>query len=190
MTLNGQNVMQVLHAAKKYQLPILVKRCVDFLDNELKASNACSILDHCQFFDQKDLSKKCIAIIERNTEEALASDDFINISSETLGCILNSAHLAIQEAQLFEKAFKWASNRTNGTLSVRAVLGNNLYKIRFPCMKNQEFTDIVCSNDVLTEGEQLQIFKYIASPENSGKPKSFCCDARKAKQYRRQEISK
>ena len=132
MTLNGQNVMQILHTAKKYQLSILVKRCVNFLDNELKASNACSILDHCQFFSEKDLAKKCLDIIERSTEEALASDDFMSISSETLGCILDSAQLAIKEVKLFEKAFEWASNRTDRTLNVRTVLGNNLFKIRFP----------------------------------------------------------
>ena len=190
MTLSGQNVMQVLHAAKKYQLSILVKRCVDFLDNELKASNACSILDHCQFFGEKNLSKKCLDIIERNTEEALASDDFMSISSETLGVILNSAHLAMKEVKLFEKAFEWASNRSDRTLNIRTALGNNLFKIRFPCMTNQEFTEIVCTKDVLTEREQLQIFKYLASPQTSEQPKSFCCDARKSKSGHCQEKRK
>ena len=182
--------MQILHAAKKYQLAILVKRCVDFLDNELKASNACTILDHCQFFGENDLSKKCLDIIERNTKEALASDDFMSISSETLGVILDSAHLAMKEIKIFEKAFKWASKRTNKTLNARAALGHNLFKIRFPLMTHQEFTESICTKDVLTESEQLQIFKYLASPKIGGKPKSFRCDARKAKPVDRNVKSK
>ena len=183
--------MQILHAAKKYQLSILVKQCVNFLDNELKASNACSILDHCQFFDEKELAKKCLEKIERSTEEALASDDFMNISSETLGVILDSAHLAMNEVKLFEKSFEWASKRTGQSKSIRAVLGNNLYKIRFPTMTNREFTEIVCSKDVLTADEQLQILKYLTSPETSTKPKAFTCEARTVKpQIHNQKIGK
>ena len=182
MTLNEQNVMQIHIAARKYQLSILVNRCVEFLDNELTASNACSILDHCQLFGENDLSKKCLDIIERNTAEALASDGFMNISSRTLGVILDNAHLAMKEIKIFEKAFEWASKKNDGSVNARTALGNNLFKIRFPAMKMKEFTEIVCAKDVLTENEQLQIFKYLASPK-SGKPKSFCCDARKVKQY-------
>ena len=151
--------MQILHSAKKYQLSVLVKRCITFLDNELKASNACSILDHYQFFDEKDLAKKCLDKIEQNTEEALASDDFMSITSETLGVILDSAQLAIEEVKLFEKTYEWASKRSDDTKSICAALGENLYKIRFPTMMPKEFNEIVCSKDVLDDREQLQIFK-------------------------------
>ena len=150
------------------------------LQCELKASNACSILDHCQFFNETDLAKKCLDIIERNTEEALASDDFMSISSETLGVILDSAQLAMTEVKLFEKAFDWAQRRIDRSQNVRAVLGNNVYKIRFPIMTSGEFTEVVCSKDVLTQEEQIQIFKYLASPKTVDKPKAFCCEARRA----------
>ena len=45
MDLNGDNVLGVLYAAKKYMLPALEKGCKDFLEKELGPSNACTVLD-------------------------------------------------------------------------------------------------------------------------------------------------
>ena len=170
--------MQLLHAAKKYQLPTLVNQCVNFLDNQLQASNACSILDHCQFFDEKKLAKRCLEKIEDNTKEALASEDFLTISKETLGVILDSSKLALDEVNIFRKTYEWASNKTDETMSVREALGNNIYKIRFPTMNHKEFTDHVCSTNILTEREQQQILKYMDNPEICLKPDPFSCDRR------------
>ena len=152
--------MHVLHAAKKYQLPSLVQQCTDYLDKELKASNACSILDHSRFFNEDALIKKCLDNIERNTVEALSSEDFLKVSDETLALILESEKIgAMDEVKIFERCYQRAVNKADGKQSPRDVLGENLFKIRFPVMPIQEFTDIVCPTHVLSMEEQLAIFK-------------------------------
>ena len=177
--LNGAYVMHMLHAAKKYQLPALVQLCIKYLDNELSASNACSIPDHSRFFNEQALAQKCLKKIEENTEEALSSYDFMTISKETLSIILDSDCLGMEEVKIFEKCYEWASNRADMNNSIRDILGETLFKIRFPAIPIQEFTDIVCPKNVLTGEEQLEILKYIASPQNNAKPQAFCCEARK-----------
>ena len=178
MSINVSNVMQLLHAAKKYQLTSLVKRCVIFLDNELEHSNACSILEHCRFFGENDLAKKCLEKIEQNTEVALASEKFMTISKETLGIILESNKLRMNEIDIFRRTYEWASKRTEEMQSVRDTLGDNIYRIRFPIMNANEFNVDVCPTNVLNERKQLQIFKYITNPEISPKPHAFCCEPR------------
>ena len=170
--------MPLLHAAKKYKLSILTNRCTEFLDNELKPSNACEILDQCERFGELDMEKSCLEIIEQNTTEALATDEFMNISNVTLGIVLDSDKLSMDEVDIFEKACEWASEKTDETHSIRDILGENIYKMRFPVMTIKEFNDRICSTDVLSESEQLHIFKYMANPENSPKPEEFCCEPR------------
>ena len=170
--------MQLLHAAKKYQLSALVKRCVTFLDNELQPSNACSILNHCQFFGENELGKKCLEKIEQNTEDALASDEFLTISMETLGVLLDSNQLAMKEVDIFKRTHEWALNNTDETRSLREALGENIKKIRFPIMTAKEFNDHVCPTNVLSDSEQLQILRYVLNPEISPKPDAFSCEPR------------
>ncbi len=45
MELNGDNVLGVLYAAKKYMLPALERECKEFLDKELEPGNVCTVLD-------------------------------------------------------------------------------------------------------------------------------------------------
>ena len=172
--------MHVLHAAKKYQLLSLVEICVKFLNNELKASNACSILEHSIFFNESELAQKCLKKLEENTHEALTSKEFMDISRATLSRILDSNALEMDEVKLFERCHDWANAKREGNQVVRDVLGEALFKIRFPVMSAQSFTDIVCPTNVFTPEEQLDILKYLNTSNNAmHKLPQFVCEARK-----------
>ena len=169
--------MHVIHAAKKYQIPSLVQRCIQYLENDLKASNACSILDRSRFLNEKDLAKRCLDEIERNTVEALSSQDFLTVSDETLSMILESDLIgAMEELKIFEKCYQWAARRVDTKTSIRDCLGKNIFKIRFPVMPVQDFKDVVCQTNVLSRTEQLEIMNYMASPTYNAKPRGFKCE--------------
>ena len=171
--------MQVLNAAKKYQIPSLVQVCTNYLDNELKASNACSVLEHSIFFNEEALSQKCLELIEENTEEAISSEDFMTISRETLAKILDSEKLRIAELNLFERSYEWARCKIKEAESIRDALGMCLFKIRFPIIPTKEFAEVVCSKNVLNKDEQLELFKYMTIGSESAKPRAFNCNSRK-----------
>ena len=161
--------MHVLHAAKKYQLLSLAKVCVKYLGKELRASNACSILEHSRFFEETELAKKCLKKIEENTPEALECQDVMDVSRETLITILDSTDLSMDEDKIFERCYDWAFAKRQGNETVRDVLGDALFKIRFPLMAVQRFTDIMTNKHVLTPHEQVEILKVLNSPNNSMK---------------------
>ena len=55
-TLNGDNVLCVLYAAKKYMMQDLEKLCREFLEKELCPTNVCPVLDQVNSFMQKNPS--------------------------------------------------------------------------------------------------------------------------------------
>ena len=77
--LSGSNVMQVLYLANKYIVPSLAKNCTAYLGDNLKASNVFCILLHAQKFEDKDLENRCWEMIEKQTEEAVTSDEFVTV---------------------------------------------------------------------------------------------------------------
>lgn len=44
-TINGDNVLGLLYAARKYMLPELEDKCREFLNEELDPTNVCPVLD-------------------------------------------------------------------------------------------------------------------------------------------------
>ena len=170
--------MHILNAAKKYQLVSLQKSCTEFLDKELDSNNACSILDHCRFFNEIELADKCMKLIEQNTKEIFNSTSFDSISADTLSFILESNMLSMKEVDIFQQCYQWAMNRCGTESGVRKELGEAVYKIRFPTMAPAVFADTICPTDVLTAKEQLEILRYITSAKKEKKPDGFCCDLR------------
>ena len=148
--------------------------------HQLLGQRAQRILDHSRFFNEQALVHKSLKEIEDNTKEALTSDDFMAVSKETLSVILDSDKLSMDELQIFKRSFEWAKQNVTETSSVRDVLGDCLFKIRFPVIPMQEFTEEVCSKDILNKDEQLELLKYMAVPKNTTKLHKFHCKQRKS----------
>lgn len=62
--LNEENVLSTLYAAKKYIVPQLSEQCVDFLQQNLTARNACLMLSQSRLFDEPNLRHSCWVIID------------------------------------------------------------------------------------------------------------------------------
>ena len=100
-------------------------------------------------------------VCEAQTKEAFNSDGFSEMSQDTLRSVLASDNLKMPEIEIFRYAFSWRKKRIKGTSSVREALGYVLFKIRFPIMSPEDFSDMVCSTGILTSEEQLQIYTYL-----------------------------
>ncbi len=44
-SLDGETVLGVQYAAKKYMIPALERECKEFLDNQLGPNNVCTVLE-------------------------------------------------------------------------------------------------------------------------------------------------
>ena len=55
VNLSGSNVMAVLYLAKKYIVPSLADKCMDYLNEKINSLNAFSILPWAQKYEEKSL---------------------------------------------------------------------------------------------------------------------------------------
>ena len=165
--LTGSNVMHVLYLAKKYLVPSLAEKCAEFLRKNLDASNAFSILSHAQKFEDKDLENRCWKVVEVQTEEALASDDFVVIERSLVESVVKREKLNVKEVELFKAVNRWAEKKieNQGIASdgnaKRRIIGEEILKeIRFPLMLEKEFASFVIDSNILNVQEVGVMMKH------------------------------
>ena len=168
--LNGNNVMQVLYVAEKYMIPSLTNECTEYLGKNLDLSNVFPVLKHAQHYENKDLLFHCWDLIDKDTEEALKTDEFMSMERSFLNQLVERNTLNIREVELFKAVDCWAKEeckrkqvKAKGSV-LRQVLGEQIVKnIRFPIMKQNEFKDVVLGSKILTRKEAKNVMKYFNS---------------------------
>ena len=147
---------------------------MEYLETNLDASNACLLLHHSRLFEESELMKRCLDVIDSQTHEALQSDSFTGIDNQTLKLILVRDNLRADEAIVFKSAVCWAvaectrQGRDTSPQQCREVLGGVLYLIRFPVMTQSDFADGACQSGLLSKQEMIDILLYFAA---KNKPK-------------------
>ena len=104
--------MQVLYLANKYIVPSLAEKCTAYLRDNLKATNVLCILPHAQKFEDKDLEYRCWEVIEKQTEEALTSDEFVTVERSVVESIVKRERLNVTEVELFKAVDRWAAKES------------------------------------------------------------------------------
>ena len=165
--LSGSNVMQVLYLANKYMAPSLVEKCTEYLRDNLEASNVFCILPHAQKFEDEDLEDRCWEVIEKQTEEAVTSDEFVTCERSVVESVVKRDTLNVKEVELFKAVDRWATKESerqgitpDGDVK-RRILGEEIVKeIRFPLMSQQEFASVVFDSYILSFQEVGDMMKY------------------------------
>ena len=93
--------MLVLYLAKKYMVPSLADKCAEYLRDNLEASNVFSILPNAQKFEDKDWEDRCWEVIEKHTEEAVTSDEFVTLERSLVEAVVKREKLDVMEVELF-----------------------------------------------------------------------------------------
>ena len=172
--LNESNVMQVLYVAKKYLVNSLADKCVRLLRKKLDPANVFSVLPHAQQYDEKILLDQCWEVIDRNTEEALKSEEFGTIERPLLEAVVKRDSLTISEVKLFKAVDLWAAKEcerqgmSKDGNAKRSIVGESIVKeIRFPLMKKEEFVTVVPDSRILTSLEvnnMMNNFNSVSTP--------------------------
>ncbi|KAL9980108.1 hypothetical protein ACROYT_G008651 [Oculina patagonica] len=170
VTLSENNVMGVLYLAKKYMVPSLADKCIEFLEDSVEPSTVFNMLAFAQKYEEKNLVDRCWEVIDKQTEEVVKSDGFVTIERSLLEAIVERDTLAIEEVELFKAVNLWATKKceeqgltTDGS-EKRRILGERIVKgIRFPVMEQQGFADVVLDSNILTQGETNSVVKFFNS---------------------------
>ncbi|CAB4018100.1 BTB POZ domain-containing 6-like [Paramuricea clavata] len=164
-TLTADNVVTTRYLAKKYIIPSLNEKCVNFLLENLNPENVLDILEQMIRFDEKELEKQCWEIIESSTGKVVASDSFNNISQTTLAKLLKRDILKIPEVELFQAVLKWIDfqcsrkNLKPTGENRRPIIGEAIYDFRFIGMSQAEFVQHVSKSGLLTSDELVPIYE-------------------------------
>ena len=167
VNLTGSNVMHVLYLAKKYMVPSLVDKCSEYLRDNLEAANVFSILPHAKKFEDKDLEDRCWAVIEKHTEEAVSSEEFVTLEKSLVESLVKREVLNVKEVELFKAVDRWATKEmdrqgiTSDSEAKRRIIGEETLKaIRFPLMSEKELLSVVPDSNVLTMKEVVELTKH------------------------------
>jgi len=164
--LSGNNVIQVSYLAKKYMVPSLVGKCAEYLRDSLDASNLFSVVADARKFEDNDLEDVCWEMIEKQTKEALRSDEFVTVERSVVESVVTRERLSVTEMELFKAVDRWATKeserqgKTPGDAK-RKILGEEIVKaIRFPLMTEKDFISVVPDCSILTTTEIIDIIKH------------------------------
>ena len=170
VNLSGSNVMGVLYLAKKYIVPSLTDKCVEYLKGKVDPSNVFSVLPSSLKYEEKALEDRCWKVIENQTEASVKSEGFETIERSLLEAIVARDSLAIKEVALFKAVDGWATKQCEKqSLAIegkikRRILGEEVIKaIRFPVMTAEEFADVVLDTNILHPNEITSLFKFFNS---------------------------
>jgi len=148
-------------------VPSLAEKCTEYLRDNLKASNVFCILPHAQKFEDKSLEDRCWEVIEKQTKEAVTSDEFVAVERSVVESVVKRERLNVTEVELFKAVDRWATNESErqgitpeGDVK-RRILGEEIVKeIRFPLMSQKEFASVVFDSYILSYQEFGDMMKY------------------------------
>jgi hypothetical protein len=162
-TLTADNVVAIIYLAKKYIIPSLNEKCVNFLLENLNSENVLDVLMQAIRFDEKELEKRCWKIIQSRTGKVVASDSFNKISQTTLAKLLKRDKINIPEVELFQAVLKWIdfqcsrNNLGQTGENRRSIIGEAIYGFRFLSMSHAQFVEHVSKSGLLTAEEMIPI---------------------------------
>ncbi|KAL3108372.1 hypothetical protein niasHT_014521 [Heterodera trifolii] len=168
--LNAQNAVELLYAALKFNVIALVKALADFPIPKL--SNVFAALSIARFNDLlKDFVQRCLAYIDKNADDLIKSEEFLQIDQKLLCEIFERDELQISgEISIWNAALRWADAkcRENGiectAMNRRAMLGPALFKIRFLLFSQEDFSEKIVPSDVLSKDEVIAIYQFNSLP--------------------------
>ncbi|KAH3786763.1 BTB/POZ domain-containing protein 6-B-like [Dreissena polymorpha] len=170
---DGNTVLHVLYAAKKYQLSPLIEECESFLQTAIDVNNVCSMFNQAAFYEMDILQTKCLDFICMNANDVFITDDFLQLTPLSLLAILKAGSLGVEEElDVFKAAMKWAEHHCEKKgfeptpKNKRAWLGEALFKIRLPIIPVADFTTTVVETGLLTPEEQVELYKHMTSHRN------------------------
>ena len=147
-------------------VPSLVEKCTKYLCDNVTGSDVFSNLLQAQKFENRDLQDRCWEVIEKQTEEAVTSDDFVTAERSVVESLLKREVLSVTEVELFKAVDRWATEegeRQGLTLdgeTKRRLLGEEIVKgIRFPLMSLAEFATVVDDTAILSRKETGDMMK-------------------------------
>ena len=108
VTIDGDNVMNLLAAADYLQLEDVKTFCFSYLEASFSSENCFVILDAANFFQNESLRKRVFYYIEENLSEVCQTIDFKSMTKDDLcSCIASLDRSRIDETIIYAALVSW-----------------------------------------------------------------------------------
>jgi hypothetical protein len=169
ITISANTVFAYLSAAKRFEMTKLEQLCVDQIAKDMKVENVCTYMNEAVNFNSAQLKEKCREIFSKQTAQVAIQQTFLQLSQPALSALLDVEQSNVLEVELFRLIKGWMHSKCKESkiaitgANMRHVIGDALYKIRFPTMTVQDFANSVVAQfpGLLTDSETAQIYKKI-----------------------------
>ncbi|XP_055732599.1 kelch-like protein 7 isoform X3 [Salvelinus fontinalis] len=108
ISVNSSNVQSLLDAANQYQIEPVKKMCVDFLKEQVDATNCLGISALAECLDCPELKLSADDFIHQHFTEVYKLDEFLQLNVTQLTQLLHQDTLTVRaEDQIYESAVRW-----------------------------------------------------------------------------------
>jgi hypothetical protein len=157
--------MPLLYLARKYLVQTLIDKCQKFITdaNLLEPENSIEIYHQAFLFDLEDLMADSMKTINQRTKQCLESDSFLRLPQKCVRMIVADDHHQVEEDTIYRNVIKWCEEEcirrgvSGNDETIREILGDILYEIRFPNMDMGFFQSFIEKRRILTEDEKKEI---------------------------------
>ena len=140
----------------------------------MDSSNVFTILVSARKYDEGKLVNRCWKLIDKQTKAAVKSEGFAIIDRPLVEELVKRDTLYIPEVELFKVVVQWADKELARRDVVadgrekRNIIGERIIKaIRFPIMKQDEFSAVVINTRILTDDEVYNLIKHFSAVKSS-----------------------
>ncbi|CAN7942779.1 unnamed protein product [Ixodes hexagonus] len=183
------NIKQALHtraAAQEYSEPTLVEYCDAFINDAMKATDVCDVLEYTMKHGNVSKFDNIIGfLLEMKAQEVLESKSFLAASRETVTKILKNPRLRIKEYELIKRVGAWVveysrENTPNAsTTEMQKVMKPFLADLRFLTLTPLEFVEGPSSWNYFTELDAFAVLSNIIKRGSKPLPEGVCTITRR-----------
>lgn len=168
VTLDKNNVYALLKLAINFEVAHLEEECIGYIERHLMTiENVIDLLATATELKSTELANKTKQVIEWTILDVMKTDSFLNASRDTIELILEMNQLNCTEYQLYQGLIEWVLQHGHRdkiepeAIKKREILDKCLFKIRFPTMSTEEFSECAKETELLNADEIRTIFLKI-----------------------------
>ena len=161
VSITDENALPLLSAAVQFQMQPMEALCAEHIFIPDYPGNICALMDEAIELRSTVLQKKYCEMFSLQTSAIAPTTAFVRMSKMSLSAFLDVEEINILEVNLFHCVRGWMAHQckiegldVTGE-NMRKMIGNDIFKIRFPTMTHQDFANSVTADKGLLTNEEI-----------------------------------
>lgn len=167
VSLFNHNIGEVIYGSHKYQMSLLEKKCIQYMQDNLNAANAALFYQSANILEVIDsrFHQRLLTFIDENMEEICTMTNLLEVDAANFLSLTKRSTLCVSEYTLFKVALEWTRRvcEKQGippNPSNRKSVFEEFKSIRFHLMTKTEFNQcstIISSLNISTSEEEKSL---------------------------------